>query len=138
MDELKCIPCYLSGRLVPRKRRFNTPLEFCRQKDIFVFCFMTFWKSFWEFWFPQSFRLEQRQGEAGRGSAPEVAEVKQNFRTVQHFAFFSFPFLSFFVCFFSLVGGFRSFGFLVSLRRNFYWGKEPMAALPRAGAFLWM
>ena len=27
---------------------------------------------------------------------------------------------------------------LVSLRRNFYWGKEPTAALPQGGAFLWM
>lgn len=44
-------------------------------------------------------------------------------RTVQHFfGFFSFFVWVGFVCL-----------FLVSLRRNFFWGKEPTAALPRAG-----
>lgn len=50
---------------------------------------------------------------------------------VQHFFFlFSFFFPSF--CF--LVGWVLfCYVLLVSLRRNFYWGKEPVAALPQGG-----
>lgn len=50
---------------------------------------------------------------------------------VQHFFFF-FPFSFFFPSFCFLVGGF-CFVLLVSLRRNLYWGKEPVAALPQGG-----
>lgn len=49
---------------------------------------------------------------------------------VQHFFFLFLFFPSF--CF--PVGGFCFvFVLLVSLRRNFYWGKEPVAALPQGG-----
>lgn len=45
----ECIPCYLSGRLVPRKRRLNTSLDFTDRK---IFLFSDFLKnSFWKLWF---------------------------------------------------------------------------------------
>lgn len=70
-------------------------------RRIFLFLFYDFLKtSFWEFWFPQPFRLKKHQEKANSSNFPEAAEVKQNYRMVQHFCFVSFSF------FFLFVGGF--------------------------------
>lgn len=58
---------------------------------------------------------------------------QQTHRMVQHF-FFLFS-LSLFLSFLLFPCGWVLFCFvlLVSLRRNLYWGKEPVAALPQGG-----
>lgn len=123
----ECIPCYLSGRLVPRKRRLNTSLDFTDRK---IFLFSDFLKnSFWKLWF-LGLCLKEAQH---RGSQPRLPCCALRSAESQNgpALFFSFSFLSLllFPCGWVLF----CFVLLVSLRRNFYWGKEPAAALPQGG-----
>lgn len=121
----ECIPCYLSGRLVPRKRRLNTSLDFTDRK---IFLFSDFLKnSFWKLWF-LSLCLKEAQHGGSQLRLPCCAlrSAESQNGPALFFLFLSFP------PFVSLWVGFVLF-LLVSLRRNFYWGKEPVAALPQAG-----
>lgn len=119
----ECIPCYLSGRLVPRKRRLNTSLDFTNRK---IFLFSDFLKnSFWKLWF-LGLCLKEAQHRGSQLRLPCCALRSAESQNGPALFFFFFP--SF--CF--PVGGF-CFVLLVSLRRNFYWGKEPVAALPQGG-----
>lgn len=123
----ECIPCYLTGWLVPRKRRLNTSLDFADRK---IFLFSDFLKN--SFWSSASPALSE-------GSAEEPARLphcalgsadSQNGPAL----FFLFS-LSLFLSFLLFPCGWVLFCFvlLVSLRRNLYWGKEPVAALPQGG-----
>lgn len=123
----ECIPCYLSGRLVPRKRRLNTSLNFTDRK---IFCFLTFWKTASGSSGSSAFVWRKHSTEGASWGCLAVHWGQQSHRMVQHFFFLFLFFPSF--CF--PVGGFCFvFVLLVSLRRNFYWGKEPVAALPQGG-----
>lgn len=126
----ECIPCYLGGRRVPRKRRLNTSLDFTDRK---IFLFSDFLKN--SFWSSDSLAFVWRHSTEGASwGCLAVHWGQQSHRMSSTFVPFSFLSSS---CF--LVGGFCFvFVFLVSLKRNFYWGKEPAAALPQGGAFLWM
>lgn len=86
----ECIPCYLSGRLVPRKRRLNTSLDFTDRK---IFLFSDFLKnSFWKLWF-LGLCLKEAQH---RGSQPRLPCCALRSAESQNgpALFFSFSFLS--------------------------------------------
>lgn len=91
----ECIPCYLTGWLVPRKRRLNASLDFADRK---IFLFSDFLRnSFWELWFLSPCLKDAQHGGQLGCLAAEVSRVAERSST-----FFSFFFPSF--CF--LVGGF--------------------------------
>lgn len=123
----ECIPCYLTGWLVPRKRRFNTSLDFADRK---IFLFSDFLRnSFWELWFLSLvWRMLSTEEPARLPCCTLRSAESQNGPAL----FFSFFFLLSFLLF---PCGWVLFCYvlLVSLRRNFYWGKEPVAALPQGG-----
>lgn len=86
----ECIPCYLSGRLVPRKRRLNTSLNFTDRK---IFCFLTFWKTASGSSGSSAFVWRKHSTEGASWGCLAVHWGQQSHRMVQHF-FFSFSFLS--------------------------------------------
>lgn len=94
------------------------------------FCFLTFWKTASGSSGSSAFVWRKHSTEEASQGCLAVHWGQQSHRMVQHF-FFSFSFLSLllFPCGWVLF----CFVLLVSLRRNFYWGKEPAAALPQGG-----
>lgn len=93
------------------------------------FCFLTLRNSFWELWFfSPCLRSHAERSQLG---CLDARWGRQSHRMVQHFLFL----FSFFLSFLLFPCGWVLFCYvlLVSLRRNFYWGKEPVAALPQGG-----
>lgn len=93
------------------------------------FCFLTFWKTASGSSGSSAFVWRKHSTEGASPGCLAVHWGQQSHRMVQHFFFLFLSFPSF--CF--PVGGLFVFVLLVSLRRNFYWGKEPVAALPQGG-----
>lgn len=118
----ECIPCYLTGW--PSLGRGDSTLHWIFQTERY-FCFLTFWETasgssdssalVW--------RAHSTGGQLGCLAARRSAASQNG------------PALFFFLSFLLFPCGWILFCFvlLVSLRRNFYWGKEPVAALPQGG-----
>lgn len=108
----ECIPCSLTGWLVPRKRRLNTSLDFGDRK---IFLFSDFLKnSFWELWFLSPCLKEHSTEEPARLPRCALRSAEpQNGPAL--FSFFLFPFS--FLPFVSLWVGFVLFCF-VSLTKE--------------------
>lgn len=107
----ECIPCYLTGWLVPRKRRLNTSLDFADRK---IFLFSDFLKN--SFWSSASPALVWRKRRGAGEAAPLCAGVSRLTEwSSTFFSFFPFPFS--FLPFVSLWVGFVLFCF-VSLTKE--------------------